>query len=261
MAAVGLDDPELRRVPARARMPATVTALGLDVLVDHLAGVHAVDVVRSHDQDVVGLLVEDQVEALVDGVGRSLEPLRPETLLGGDGGDVVVEHVGHPPRHGHVTVEAVTLVLGEDDDAPETAVDQVGQDEVDDPVAAAERHGRLGPVIGQGGEPGALAARQDDGQHPLVGPRSADSYHPTTRSIRTSPSPARLHQRRRVPCELPSCGMKVSLLTREYPPDVYGGAGVHVEYLARALRPLCDLSVECFGSPRVGRAPTGPTRR
>ena len=29
--------------------------------------------------------------------------------------------------------------------------------------------------------------------------------------------------------------MKVSLLTREYPPDVYGGAGVHVEYLARAL--------------------------
>ena len=29
--------------------------------------------------------------------------------------------------------------------------------------------------------------------------------------------------------------MKVALLTREYPPDVYGGAGVHVEYLAREL--------------------------
>ena len=30
--------------------------------------------------------------------------------------------------------------------------------------------------------------------------------------------------------------MKVALLTREFPPDVYGGAGVHVEYLARELR-------------------------
>ena len=31
-------------------------------------------------------------------------------------------------------------------------------------------------------------------------------------------------------------GMKVALMTREYPPEVYGGAGVHVEYLARELR-------------------------
>ena len=32
--------------------------------------------------------------------------------------------------------------------------------------------------------------------------------------------------------------MRVDLLTREYPPEVYGGAGVHVEYLARELRKL-----------------------
>src|SRR5918911_862511 len=44
--------------------------------------------------------------------------------------------------------------------------------------------------------------------------------------------------------------MRVDLLTREYPPDVYGGAGVHVEYLARELRPLADLRVHCFGAPR-----------
>jgi starch synthase len=43
---------------------------------------------------------------------------------------------------------------------------------------------------------------------------------------------------------------KVALLTREYPPDVYGGAGIHVEYLARELRRLADLSVHCWGSPR-----------
>lgn len=40
--------------------------------------------------------------------------------------------------------------------------------------------------------------------------------------------------------------MKVALLTREYPPYVYGGAGVHVEFLARELRTLTDLQVHCW---------------
>ena len=44
--------------------------------------------------------------------------------------------------------------------------------------------------------------------------------------------------------------MKVALLTREYPPEVYGGAGVHVEYLASALSGLVDLTVHCQGAPR-----------
>jgi starch synthase len=43
---------------------------------------------------------------------------------------------------------------------------------------------------------------------------------------------------------------KVALLTREYPPDVYGGAGTHVEYLAREMRRLADVSVHCWGRPR-----------
>ncbi|MBL6279511.1 glycogen synthase [Micromonospora fiedleri] len=44
--------------------------------------------------------------------------------------------------------------------------------------------------------------------------------------------------------------MRVDLLTREYPPEVYGGAGVHVEYLARELRRLAEVRVHCFGAPR-----------
>jgi starch synthase len=44
--------------------------------------------------------------------------------------------------------------------------------------------------------------------------------------------------------------MRVDLLSREYPPEVYGGAGVHVEYLARELRRLADVRVRCFGAPR-----------
>jgi alpha-maltose-1-phosphate synthase len=44
--------------------------------------------------------------------------------------------------------------------------------------------------------------------------------------------------------------MRVALLTREYPPEVYGGAGVHVEYLSEYLSRLVDLDVYCFGRRR-----------
>ncbi len=57
-----------------------------------------------------------------------------------------------------------------------------------------------------------------------------------------------------VPAGYPVQGVsrhKVALLTREYPPEVYGGAGVHVEYLARELRARTELSVHCWGSPRT----------
>jgi len=44
--------------------------------------------------------------------------------------------------------------------------------------------------------------------------------------------------------------LKVAMLTREYPPEVYGGAGVHVEYLARELAAQVDLTVHCQGADR-----------
>jgi alpha-maltose-1-phosphate synthase len=55
--------------------------------------------------------------------------------------------------------------------------------------------------------------------------------------------------------------LKVALLTREYPPDVYGGAGVHVTYLARELAKLVDLSVHCQGEPRPGATAHQPWDR
>lgn len=47
-------------------------------------------------------------------------------------------------------------------------------------------------------------------------------------------------------------GVRVDLLTREYPPNVYGGAGVHVANLAAVLRPLVDVRVHAFGEPHPG---------
>lgn len=41
-------------------------------------------------------------------------------------------------------------------------------------------------------------------------------------------------------------------MTREYPPEVYGGAGVHVTELVAQLRQLCAVDVHCMGAPRDG---------
>ena len=43
---------------------------------------------------------------------------------------------------------------------------------------------------------------------------------------------------------------KALLVTNEYPPNVYGGAGVHVEYLSRALAKRIAVEVRCFGDQR-----------
>jgi starch synthase len=50
---------------------------------------------------------------------------------------------------------------------------------------------------------------------------------------------------------MPAARPKIALLTREYPPEIYGGAGVHVDYLARSLRAHVELAVHCFGKART----------
>ena len=52
-------------------------------------------------------------------------------------------------------------------------------------------------------------------------------------------------------------GFRVDVLTKEYPPEIYGGAGVHVAELVRALRARADVEthVQAFGTP-----PCSPSR-
>lgn len=47
-------------------------------------------------------------------------------------------------------------------------------------------------------------------------------------------------------------------MTREYPPEVYGGAGVHVTELVAQLRHLCEVDVHCMGAPRAGAVVAQP---
>jgi starch synthase len=48
--------------------------------------------------------------------------------------------------------------------------------------------------------------------------------------------------------------MRVGLFTREYPPEVYGGAGVHVDYLSRELAKEIEVEVHCWGSQHSDEA-------
>ena len=132
---------------------------------EHGIHVHQVDVVAAENADVRRLLVEDQVEILVDGVRRAAEPVRPAAHLGRDRIDELPDVERESPGADDVLDERVRLELGEDLDLRETRVHEVVQDEVDDPVAAAERHGRLRAVAREWEQPLPHAAREDDGEH------------------------------------------------------------------------------------------------
>ncbi|MEU7562248.1 glycogen synthase [Streptomyces eurythermus] len=51
--------------------------------------------------------------------------------------------------------------------------------------------------------------------------------------------------------------MRIDLMTREYPPEVYGGAGVHAAELTRALRRFAEVRVRAFGNPVAEPHTTG----
>ncbi|MFH0411758.1 glycogen synthase [Corynebacterium sp. L4756] len=44
--------------------------------------------------------------------------------------------------------------------------------------------------------------------------------------------------------------MRAGIFSKEYPPEIYGGAGVHVAELTRFMRELIDVDVHCMGAPR-----------
>jgi len=55
--------------------------------------------------------------------------------------------------------------------------------------------------------------------------------------------------------------MKILMLTKEYPPHIYGGAGVHVDFLTRELSKLARVEVRCFGEQAIAERPGQPAVR
>ena len=115
-------------------------------------------------------VVLDDVDVAQDRVGGAAVPLGELAALDVglqqlDAAPVAVEVPR--PAEADVVVERARVVLGQDDDVVDVRVDAVGQREVDDPVLAAERHRRLGPLLGEDREAFALAAREDHRHRPF----------------------------------------------------------------------------------------------
>src|SRR6185312_13768857 len=165
------------------------------------------------------------------------------------------------------------LVLRENADPQIARVDEVGQHEVDQPIGAPERNRGLGAIRGQRIQPLALTAGQDDAQHVWCFPHGVKPIGRREtlpggtgycqRSVGLSVKVIGFTGKQIVQtlCQPDSrassssnygAGMRVAMMTREYPPEVYGGAGVHVTELVTQLRRLCAVDVHCMGAPRPG---------
>ena len=139
-----------------------VPAVGLQ----HPPVVHLVELVAGEDEHVAAAVLLEVAQALAHRVRRALEPVGALLgLLRGQHGDEArgehVELVGQV----EVLVEALRVVLGEDEDPAQVRVQAVADRDVDEAVLARDGHRRLAALLGEGEEAGAAASAEDDAQH------------------------------------------------------------------------------------------------
>ena len=146
---------------------------------DQCLVVHLVDVVAGeHDHEPRGRLFQ-RIDVLVDRVGGAQIPVLVDPLLRGQHVEKLADVAAEEPvpTEVQVAVEAAALVLREQQQPLEAAVETVGEREVDDPVTASEWHGRLGAVAGQRIEPNATASSKHHGHH-IPQPAGIDIVRP-----------------------------------------------------------------------------------
>ncbi len=149
----------------------------IDVVLEHPAVVHLVDVVAGQDQHVPRGVAPKEIEVLVDGVRGALVPRRLDPLLRRQQLDEFVEAaVEEAPSALQVPDEALRLVLRADADAADARIDAVRQREVDDLELAAERHRRLRAPVRQFGQAAPPPSGQDQRQR-VPGQRTRRGAH------------------------------------------------------------------------------------
>ena len=137
------------------------------VVLDHAGDVHAVDVIAAEDRHHVRVGLFDQVDVLIDGVGRALIPGfagRAHLRRHGDD-ELVLQQAAELPSFAQVLQQRLALELRQHVDGVDARVDEIAEDEVDDAILPAERDGRLGAFLGERIKPGALSAGQHDSQY------------------------------------------------------------------------------------------------
>jgi hypothetical protein len=156
--------------------------LVLDVLLQHGAEIHPVQLVARKDQHMVGLSVQHVAQPLPHRVGRALEPrLAAGRLLRRQDAHVAAVELVEDVGALHVLVQRHAVELRQHVDAPDAAVDAVADGNVHQPVLARQRHRRLAPVARQGLQPLAFSTAQNHAHHihhpPRCRRRKSSAHH------------------------------------------------------------------------------------
>ena len=156
---------------------------------EHIGVIHPVDVVARQDHEELRPGGAQDVEILVNRIGRAAVPGRlVEPLLRRQQIEKFV-HLGAQKRPAHLQMpqQAVRFVLGEDSDATDVRIEAIRQRKIYDAELAAEKHGGLGAAVRQLFEAAAAAARQHQRERtprqPFLDPRRGQhgGVPPTTR--------------------------------------------------------------------------------
>jgi len=110
----------------------TAMILSGRMLLEHIGYVHFVDVVGAEDADVLGAVIFEEVQVLIDRVRRPAIPLGADPLLGRHDVDKLIEVLREAPSPRKMLVERLALVLGQHLDLIEAAVDEIREDDVDE---------------------------------------------------------------------------------------------------------------------------------
>jgi hypothetical protein len=133
--------------------------LRFDVLLKHLAEVHAVKLIAAEDNEIFVRVLQEIAQILANRVRGPLIPARiGRRLLGRqdfhEAAGKIVEFVARID----VLMERSGIELGEDVDPAQSGIDAIAYRDIDDPIFSRERHGGFGALLGQGEEPRAGAA-------------------------------------------------------------------------------------------------------
>ena len=150
----------------------------VDMLLEHQFIIHLVHMVARQDDHIFRRIAFDDVDILEDRVGRAFIPLAFRHALAG-GQDVeafIAFRAKEVPAALEMPDQRMRLVLGRNADAPDAAVERIGQGEIDDPGLAAEMHCGLCAPVGQFGKATAPAPGQYIG-HGVTGDRLVPWLH------------------------------------------------------------------------------------
>ena len=244
------------------------------VRVDQRLVVHLVDVVAGEHDHQPGSRHLEGVDVLVDGIGRAEIPILVHPLLRRQHVEKLAKIPTEEPVPANVDVaiEADGLVLREQKHAAQPTIEAVRQREVDDAIAAAERHGGLGSIACQRFKPGALATgkhHRDDiadpflvhvlGTHekllsrrppPCGGQRGSTT---ASKTIRGTP-----HWRRCRHCSRPLEGVFFrgeAIWHRSGPVFTIPASFPAVAVVRIRQRPRCPPGINCHGQPVKGPLP------